>query len=156
MECCNICFCPYSNEPCKNILNNHTCHKLECNHDICYSCYIKLQVSKCPFCRNNFNYTQKEVELRKKNGISYTKWQPPVEISDYIPEYFNDDDILNDDNILNEGINEVPFSRINRNRKRNRRRDLTFDEVLHRRQMIKTRCKRKWLKKNGRKNKEMF
>jgi hypothetical protein len=45
------------------------------------------------------------------------------------------------------------FSRVRRNCHRKRRRDLTFEEVLERRQMIRKRCKDKWMKKDGRLNK---
>ena len=50
-------------------------------------------------------------------------------------------------------INYEPFSRVRRNMKRRRRKNLTFDEVLMRRKRIKKRCRRKWMKKNRRKNK---
>ena len=37
---------------------------------------------------------------------------------------------------------------------RNRRRNLSFDEVIERRKIVKARCKRKWTKKNNRLDKE--
>ena len=43
-----------------------------------------------------------------------------------------------------------PYSRARRNMNRNRRRNLSFDEVLQRRRRIKNKCKRKWMRKNGR------
>jgi len=51
-------------------------------------------------------------------------------------------------------LSHQPFSRIKKNITRRRRRDLSFDEVLERRLLIKKRCSRKWEHKEARLNKE--
>ena len=53
-----------------------------------------------------------------------------------------------------QNINE-PFSRVRKNMQRRRRRDLSFEEVLERREMIRKRSKLKWTKKNERLHKSM-
>jgi hypothetical protein len=104
-------------------------HRLMCNHSLCYDCYMKLTQSTCPFCRQVFAYTQNEMHLRC--NISDTQVQYTTVFSSHydIPE---------------------PFSRVRRNCIRKRRRNLTMDEVLDRRQYIRKRCVKKWTRKNGR------
>jgi hypothetical protein len=53
----------------------------------------------------------------------------------------------------NNNHDNIQFSRVRRNCHRKRRRDLTFEEVLERRQNIRKRSKDKWMKKDGRHNK---
>jgi hypothetical protein len=48
-----------------------------------------------------------------------------------------------------------PFSRARKNMTRRRRRNLSFDEVLERRRVIRRRCQMKWMRKNGRLEKEL-
>lgn len=100
---------------------------LECNHKLCYDCYYKLLSNKCPFCRH----------------IICDKANPS-----YIPDNFQS--IPNIFIPVDEYITHQPFSRVRSNMHRNRRRNLSFDEVLERRAIIKKRCKKKWMRKNGR------
>lgn len=103
---------------------------LECNHKLCNDCYNKLLSNKCPFCRH----------------IISDKANPS-----YIPDNFQ---LLPNQFItVDEYVPPEPFSRVRRNMRRNRRRNLSFDEVLERRAIIKKRCKKKWMRKNGRLNK---
>ena len=102
---------------------------LVCNHKLCCDCLNKLIQSSCPFCRHN-------IELPNQ----------PVYVSPDIP--ISIEDINSNQNIAENY--QQPFSRVRRNMNRRRRRNLSFDEVLQRRRRIKKRCKRKWMRKNGR------
>ena len=104
---------------------------LECNHKLCLGCYNKLIQNSCPFCRH--------IIKEKSPNPSYT---------DYISVPFQ-----NIPNEYSEYVVPEPFSRVRSNMRRNRRRNLSFDEVLERRKKIRARCKRKWMRKNGRLNK---
>ena len=168
MESCTICCFQYSDQECdKGISRN--CKTLSCNHHLCFSCYLKLEKTFCPFCRSTFNYTNEEVSQRNVlfNNITYKNWQPPSQLLNYIPtsnyqvrnrhrsilEY---DNIIIPTNNRNQNIEQEPYSRIRKNMVRNRRRNLSYDEVLERRKIIKARSKRKWMKKNNRLDKENF
>lgn len=143
MESCDICFCEYSVDSKRD---------LTCGHSLCNNCYLRLAKNSCPFCRSVFEYTLEDKEEIKKLNISYSNWQPPSEISDYIPN-----EIISISNDSNEiYITHIPYSRVRRSMKRRRRRNLTFDEVLQKRKQIKQRCKRKFSKRNGRMAKETF
>ena len=99
---------------------------LECSHILCVDCYKKLRKNTCPFCRHVITmYNPPQPHYNFPNNMS---------VSTQL-----------DINIINE-----PFSRVRRNMIRNRRRNLSFDQVLKRRRRIKKRCKRKWMRKNGR------
>tara|TARA_B100000767_G_C19764429_1_gene536782 strand:+ start:349 stop:753 length:405 start_codon:yes stop_codon:yes gene_type:complete len=102
---------------------------LVCNHKLCFNCYNKLIQSTCPFCRH-------PIEIPN----------PSVYIAPDIP-FSIEDTYITQDNYTN---NHQPFSRVRRNMKRRRRRNLSFDEVLKKRRRIKKRCKQKWMRKNGR------
>ena len=53
------------------------------------------------------------------------------------------------ENYIND-YRDIRGSRINRNRFRKRRRNLSMKEIKERRRIIKKKCKRKWNKKNSR------
>lgn len=107
---------------------------LVCNHSLCNDCYKKLIQNKCPFCRH-------PIEI--PNPSVYTAPDIPFSIEDI-------------NSFPNISEHPVPYSRVRRNMNRRRRRNLSFDEVLERRKRIKKRCKRKWMRKNGRLNKINF
>jgi|SaaInlStandDraft_5_1057022.scaffolds.fasta_scaffold15946_2 hypothetical protein len=151
MENCSICCFHYSNTDSSDGRNEI---KLCCNHSLCESCYLRLDKENCPYCRTVFKYTNEDNNKRKLLNLEYFKWQPPSQISNYIPPLTINSiprvpPLNNIDQISNQ-----PFSRIKRNTFRRRRRDLSFDEVLERRLVIKKRCSKKWNHKEGRLNKE--
>ena len=160
MESCSICFLPYTENNSSKVtrLKKELC----CHHCLCESCYLRLEKAHCPFCRSSFQYTHEELIKRKSLNLEYDKWQPPSQITNYIPP-----EIVRRNNInsMNSGIirntqennNQVtsePYGRVRKNMSRRRRRDLSFEEVLERRRIIRKRCKLKWTKKNGRLEKE--
>ena len=166
MESCSICCFAYS-EP--DSSGNNTKKVLCCSHCLCMSCYLKLDKTFCPFCRLRFHYSKDELILRNSLNLDYNKWQPPSQITNYIPNeririrtrntnivnypnsiiYYNSQ-IDTPNNII---VNE-PFSRVRKNMTRKRRRNLSFDEVLERRKNIRKRCQKKWSHKNNRRAKE--
>ena len=163
MECCSICCFKYS-EP--NSSDNKFPKKLCCSHCLCMSCYLKLDKTYCPFCRSTFKYTKEELDIRKSMNLDYNKWQPPSQITNYIPiprvrnrnrQALLPNSIVYENtqahSINNFNINE-PYSRLRKNMKRKRRKNLTFEEVLARRKNIRKRCQRSWNKKNRRRSKE--
>ena len=81
MEGCSICFSKFS----EKIDHNKSKKTLLCCHSLCSSCYLRLDKTQCPFCRTNFNYTDKELILRNQLNINYSNWQPPSQITNYIP-----------------------------------------------------------------------
>jgi len=129
MEDCFIC-----------TLQVSTWKVLKCQHKLCFLCYLKLTKSLCPFCRQIFTYTSEEIKI-KQEYIKNSIMQPPQ-----ITQYNQNSSTSVINNILN---NNIPFSRLHRNKKRRRRRNLTFKEISEKRKIIRKRCKRKWMKKNG-------
>jgi len=107
---------------------------LVCNHSLCNDCYKKLIHSKCPFCRHPIEIPNPSVYSAQNTPFSIEG----IDSFPNIPGY------------------PVPYSRVRRNMNRRRRRNLSFQEVLKRRKRIKKRCKRKWMRKNGRLNKINF
>jgi len=153
MENCNICFLEFTEKPLINLNNRCRYEKiLSCKHSLCYSCYLKLKQTSCPYCRKEFTYSLEDLTIKNKknNKIPHsigiqsndlnTLWQSPTNIEYNI--------------ILNNTINE-PFSRLRKNSFRRRRRNLTLDEIITRRQEIKQRCIEKWTHKEGRIIKEL-
>lgn len=136
MEDCYICYCKI-----------YKIHRLPCNHTLCYNCYIKLIQPHCPFCRQPFTYSADDIKNKPVSPTaSYINMMiDNLNISNNNPLY--------DSNLDNHEYRNEPFSRVRRNCNRKRRRDLTFEEVLERRQIIRKRCKDKWMKKEGRLNK---
>ena len=167
MESCNICCFPYSENNSGGI--SHHRKDLGCNHSLCHSCYLRLEKTHCPFCRSIFKYTKEELDERKLLNLSYHQWQPPSQISNYIPpdtirtRHRNRNRIRDIPNIeinlsdvrRNEATTQEPFSRVRKNMVRNKRRNLDFEEVLERRRIIKKRCQKKWNRKNARVDKEI-
>lgn len=150
MEDCSICF-----TGCKSWKN------LPCQHKLCNSCFLKLDRTICPFCRKQFNYSKDELKKRIKLNIDYSNWHPPSQL--VIPVEFTRQNRPTNLPILNynneDYTNYIPnraFSRMERNRIRRRRRNLTPKEYLERRKRIKKKCKMKWLKKNKRAQKMLF
>ena len=142
MESCNICCFPYSENNSGGI--SHHRKDLGCNHSLCHSCYLRLEKTHCPFCRSIFKYTKEELDERKLLNLSYHQWQPPSQISDYIPPdnirtrqrnrnrniptiEINLSEIRNNEPITQ--VTQEPFSRVRKNMVRNKRRNLDFEEV---------------------------
>ena len=164
MESCTICCFPYEESNTSDKLITRSKKVLCCHHSLCESCYLRLDNQHCPFCRLAFNYSPQDLIKRKSLNLEYYKWQPPSQITNYIPS----DNIrirnrnrntinISDDlrNTQNTNIINEPFSRARKSMYRRRRRDLSFEEVLERREMIRKRSKLKWTKKNERLNKEI-
>ena len=152
MESCSICCFPYSDIESNNS-NSKNKKELCCNHCLCESCYLRLDRPQCPFCRSQFEYSKEDIKKRKELNLEYYKWQPPSQITNYIPQSNNIiPRILVSDEEFRVPVE--PFSRVRKNMNRRRRRDLTFEEVLERRQMIRKRCQRKWEHKEQRLYKE--
>lgn len=155
MECCSICFLEFTEIPEVNLNNRCRFQKfLSCGHSLCYSCYLRLHQTKCPFCRTDFTYSFEDLFIKNKKAKKVNTlgvqgqnqdlqlnnvWQPPT-----TTEY----------SLLLDESNE-PFSRLRKNTKRKRRRNLSFDEIISRRQEIRKRCQKKWSHKNGRLLKEL-
>ena len=139
MEDCKICFLKESNKT------------LSCNHKLCSDCCVRLNTPTCPFCRQAFVYTDDEIKQRKKLGLlnGYKYEVPPGLAFDFNQSL----EIFNGNRQLNTNIEIIvhePYSRIRKNMFRNRRRTLTFDEVLERRKIIREKKARHWEKKDGR------
>ena len=84
-------------------------------------------------------FTYQNIQGNNQNTQIIDLWQPPT-ATEYSQNY--------------ETSNNEPFSRLKKNTFRKRRRNLSVDELLLRRQNIKKRCQRKWSHKNGRLAKE--
>ena len=149
MEDCSICF-----------TGTKSWKNLPCQHKLCNSCFLKLDHTKCPFCRKDFSYNKDELKQRKKLNINYSNWRPPSQL--VIPEEFTRRNRSNlpviryNENDFSQYERQIPFSRIERNRIRRRRRNLSPKEYLERRKRIKKKCKMKWTKKNKRAQKISF
>ena len=125
---------------------------LSCQHKLCYSCYLRLSNNFCPYCRQLFNYTKDEITKRQELNISY------INNNNTSPQLFNENlSSINSFNRFNNNSNNnvnsndyIPFSRLNRNKHRKRRRELTFIEIQQRRTNIRKKCNKKWSMKDGR------
>jgi hypothetical protein len=146
MEDCNICYSKIKEEEKK---------LLSCKHSLCKSCYLRLATQKCPYCREPFLYTQDEIRTRQELNIKYNNNTPPSQLFDesILLNNFNQLTLNNRQNNNVNYIDQVPFSRLTRNKNRKRRRNLSEDEVRERREIIRKKCKRKWKLKEGRLNK---
>ena len=147
MEECSICYGSSSNVNWKI---------LSCQHKLCYLCYLKLDNSTCPYCRKEFIYNKEDIIRRQELNIKYKPYTPPAPLS-FIDFIINEQSLnqlrtIRRNNTINTE-NYQPFSRLNKNRFRNRRRNLTEEEILERRKNIRKRCKKKWTMKQGRLNK---
>jgi len=138
MEDCKICYSTVSDK------------KLPCGHDLCSSCVVRLNSALCPFCRKNFLFTAEEIKQRIKLKIvnGYQVEVPPglaFNPLDWVENRQLNVSLVNrEQNMVSE-----PFSRARKNMERRRRRFLSFEEVLERRQIIKDRKARHWDKKNA-------
>lgn len=151
MEECNICY--------SNAINEW--QQLKCSHQLCYNCYLRLDKENCPFCRHPFNYSIVDLTKIKQLGINYKPYSPPAQLN-IIPdiEYYNPlaqpyrRQRRNAIHNFNEGVlntSDIQYSGLfSRQKIRRRRRNLTEEEILERRKIIKERCQQKWLRKNGR------
>ena len=158
MESCSICFLEFTDKPNLNLNSRCRYQKfLSCGHNLCFSCYLKLHQTKCPFCRTDFVYSFEDLFIKNKKVTKANKvhtlqaqvnnqniqqenlWQPPTTSQLTL--------------LLNES-NE-PFSRLKKNANRKRRRNLSIDEILQRRQQIRKKCQQKWSHKQGRLIKEL-
>jgi len=113
---------------CYKSFNSNFFKILKCNHELCKNCYLKLEQPHCPYCRHPFTYLKEE-----RNSFA-----------DYFEDHHYIDIVL-----LSEYINSIPI----RKRHRRRRRDLSYEEILAARQIIRKKCRRKWKTKEGRLNK---
>lgn len=152
MEECYICF---SN------LEPSDFKSLPCFHKICFSCYLRLEKSKCPLCRKDFKYNKEDINKRKELGIQ-NKYNSPSAQQNYIERtrindfnfqqntYLNNSRRRNNNQLENfeEGIGIV-----GRQRYRKRRRNLSEEEIKEKRKIIREKCKRKWTIKENRLNK---
>ena len=136
MEECHICLA---------LPNDNKWKELICSHKMCFSCFLKLQNQTCPFCRKEFKYTYEEIKMRHALNINYKSYTPPSQLN-------NINDIFNSFNQLNIDNNDynIQYSRINRNRFRKRRKNLSDEEIKERRRVIKEKCRRKWTHKENR------
>lgn len=48
---------------------NSSLKSLPCEHSLCYNCFIRLNNSICPFCRELFIYTNEEIIQRTNIGL---------------------------------------------------------------------------------------
>jgi hypothetical protein len=127
MEDCMICY------------NNKSNKVLPCSHSFCSNCCVRLNAPVCPYCRQVFIFNSEEIKQRIKLGIlNGYKWDASSNI------------IVEPEIIIENEINNESFSRVRRNMYRRRRRTLTFEEVLEKRQQIKAKKTRHWEKKNNR------
>ncbi len=119
---CTICFL---NKPNKT---------LPCEHSLCQDCVIRLDKNICPYCRKVFNFTIDELKERIKLGIADGyKWDAPPGL-EFRPQ----------DWIENNRNNERYI------RNTQRKRNLSFDEVLEKRHFIKKRIEKHKERQDGR------
>jgi hypothetical protein len=141
MEDCKICFSKESNKT------------LPCTHTLCSDCCVRLNFPTCPFCRQNFVYTGDEIKQRIKLGLLSGYKQELSPGLAFRPEDWIERRIENrqlDRYIrIDEVVVHEPYSRVRKNMNRNRRRALSFDEVLERRKFIKEKKARHWDRKNS-------
>ena len=123
MEDCLICF------------TGTKSWKSPCQHKLCNSCFLRLDHNKCPFCRKAFDYNKDELKRNKLILIIIASSSQLV-----IPEEFtrrnrptNLPILQYDENDYTHYNTQRPFSRLERNRIRRRRRNLSPKEYLERR-----------------------
>lgn len=147
MEDCGICYTSFSE--CSEVKT------LSCNHQLCARCYLRLQTQKCPYCRHEFKYDKEDI-IKRQLIHNYT---PPTQQSNNNNQIeLNNSFYIFDFNSFNQleiytRPRNIPFSNINRKRNRKRRRDLSEEDILERRRIIRDKCRRKWSHKEARINK---
>ena len=155
MEECYICF---SN------LESSDFKSLPCSHKICFSCYLRLEKTKCPLCRKDFKYNLEDKNKRRELGIQ-NKYNSPSTQQNYIERSrINDFNNINNDNnfysdrtrrrINRENNTQIDnIGIVGRQRYRKRRKNLSEEEIKEKRKIIREKCKRKWMIKENRLNK---
>ena len=156
MEECYICF---SN------LKSSDFKSLPCSHKICFSCYLRLEKTKCPLCRKDFKYNLEDKNKRRELGIQ-NKYNSPSVQQNYIERSrINDlNNVNHSDNIFFSDRTRRRINRenniqienvgiIGRQRYRKRRKNLSEEEIKEKRKIIREKCKRKWMIKENRLNK---
>ena len=77
MENCNICFLEFTEKPLINLNNRCRYEKiLSCKHSLCYSCYLKLKQTSCPYCRKEFTYSLEDLTIKRPELISLINITP--------------------------------------------------------------------------------
>ena len=156
MEECYICF---------SSLESSDFKSLPCSHKICFSCYLRLEKTKCPLCRKDFKYNLEDKNKRRELGIQ-NKYNSPSTQQNYI-ERTRINDFNNVNNNDNNFYSDRTRRRINREnnihienigiagrqRYRKRRKNLSEEEIKEKRKIIREKCKRKWMIKENRLNK---
>ena len=134
MEECSICYSSSSD-------NNWKI--LSCQHKLCHLCYLKLDNSICPYCRKEFTYNREDIIRRQELNIKYESYTPPARLNTF--ESYTEQGLtqrtIRRNNTININTNP-PFSRLNKNRFRNLRRNLSQEEIRERRKNIRKRLPR--------------
>ena len=149
MEECYICF---SN------LKSSDFKLLSCSHRLCESCYLKLEQAKCPLCRKEFLYNTEDIKKRRELGIENKYNSPSAQLNYSERTRINDFSNLNSvrsvrRNNRNNNIEDVGIGIVGRQRYRKRRKNLSEEEILEKRKIIREKCKRKKMIKENRLNK---
>jgi hypothetical protein len=130
---------------------NSSLKSLPCEHSLCYNCFIRLANSICPYCRENFIYTQEEVIQRTniglRNGYQSNDLQPELNI-------FNSSSQLLPSIIYQRNIrleNHFQMIEIHNNKKKyhNKNRP-SIEEINDRRNNINKRELKKWSRRERR------
>jgi|SaaInlStandDraft_7_1057024.scaffolds.fasta_scaffold04376_5 hypothetical protein len=123
MEDCYICLLSIS---------KHNIKILDCSHSLCHYCYIHLDKPTCPFCRTLFKYSNIDKKERTKLKIEIKYQNNTLSSQLNIIE-----DIFYESNIR---ININYSGVIRRQSKRLRRRNLSPEEIIEKRKIIRKRC----------------
>lgn len=138
MEDCKICFEKESNKT------------LPCSHLLCSDCCVRLNTPVCPYCRQTFVFNAEEIKKRLQLGIlNGYKYEVPPGLA-FRPQDWIENRQLNNYILVDDTVVHEPFSGALRQMGRRRRRALSLDEVLERRQMIQEKKARHWERKNAR------
>jgi hypothetical protein len=144
-------------EDCKICFTNKSDKKLPCFHLLCSNCVVRLNSACCPYCRQQFTFSNEEIKERIKLGIiNGYKWDLPPGLAFRPQDWLENNRQLNrsllvlDDDLFIYQQNNQAFQRARINMDRKRRRALSFDEVLERRRMIKEKIARHKERQNGR------
>jgi len=130
---------------------NSSLKSLPCEHSLCYNCFIRLANSICPYCRENFIYTQEEIIQRTniglRNGYQSNDIQPELNI-------FNSSSQLLPSIIYQRNIrleNHFQMIEIHNNRKKNYNKNRpSIEEINDRRNNINKRELKKWSRRERR------
>jgi hypothetical protein len=148
MEECYICF--------SSIESNSTQWKtLSCSHKLCYNCYVRLDKCICPLCRKTFKYSKEDIIRRRELNIDnkYSNKNSPSPVDTRLDDIsaYTRNNVRNRNNQNNIDIDfDYNIGIVGRQRYRKRRKNLTEEEVKERRELIRKRCRAKFLKKENR------